>query len=75
MKITRDLSFIGMMKDKTYEGNQRFVLHRLDEGQNVRRTKRMKVTRDLSFISLMKDKTYERNQRFVLHKHDEGQNK
>jgi hypothetical protein len=31
MKEKGDLSFIGMMKDKTYEGNLGFVLHRHDE--------------------------------------------
>ncbi|WP_310189803.1 hypothetical protein [Neobacillus niacini] len=41
MKKPKDLSFIQVMKDKTHEEAERFVLHPGHEGQNSRRGRKI----------------------------------
>jgi hypothetical protein len=77
-----DLSFKGWLKDKTQDVVGGFVLHRVDEGQNLGcggricpskggcRTKPRMWWEDLSFIRWMKDKTQEAAEGFVLNKMD-----
>ena len=84
--ITREVSFIKLMKDKMRHQGERNVLHWIYERQNTGwetrkcpsirlwKTKQGPITREVSFIKLMKDKMRHQGERNVLHWIYERQN-